>query len=129
MNRPRGWAGDRGAATLELAVLFPVILLLVFGTVQAALHFHARNIAQAAAAQAVSAGSVTTGTTGSAAAAAERFLAAAGDGTLVDTAVDVQRSPAAVTATVTGRAISILPGIGMPAIRQTVSGPVEPALP
>jgi hypothetical protein len=47
----------------------------------------------------------------------------------VDTAVDVQRSPAAVTATVTGRAISILPGIGMPAIRQTVSGPVEPALP
>lgn len=122
-------ASDRGAATLELAVLFPVVLLLMFGSVQGALHFHARNIAHAAASEAVTAGSVAPAGTTGAAEAAQRFIDTAGDGTLVGTSVQVQRTATTLTATVTGRAISVLPGIGMPAIRQTVSGPIEPTDP
>lgn len=105
--------------------MFPVVLLLIFATVQGALHFHARNLAQAAAAEAVTAASVADGSAGDGQAAAEQFIAAAGGGTLEDTAVTVQRSAGSVTATVTGRSINILPGIPTPAIRQTVSGPVE----
>ena len=42
-------ATDGGSASLEIAVLFPVVLLLVFAVIQGALYYHARNVALAAA--------------------------------------------------------------------------------
>jgi Flp pilus assembly protein TadG len=49
--------GDRGEATVQLVVLTPVLILLVFLGVQAAIYFHAANVAGAAAAEAAAAGS------------------------------------------------------------------------
>lgn len=49
----RSACGDAGVATLELTVLFPVVLLIVFGVIQGALYFHGRNAAMAAAEQGV----------------------------------------------------------------------------
>jgi Flp pilus assembly protein TadG len=40
---------DRGASTLELALLTPVLLLVILSVVQFALVFHARHVALAAA--------------------------------------------------------------------------------
>src|SRR5262249_52586094 len=40
---------DRGASTLELALLTPVLLLVILAVIQFALVFHARHVALAAA--------------------------------------------------------------------------------
>lgn len=101
------------------------MLLVIFGAVQAALHYYARNVAAGAASEGVTAGSVVTGTNGDAAAAAAQFISTAGSGMLTGTSVSVSRTATAITVTVTGHAIRLLPGLGTPTISQTVSGPIE----
>ena len=49
---------DRGSLSLELAILFPVVLMLTLGAVQTGLWFSARNMCQAAAEAGVRAGKV-----------------------------------------------------------------------
>lgn len=112
---------------LEWVVIFPVLMLLIFGAVQTGLHFHARSIASGAASEGVHAGSTTTGSSTTARAAAEQFIDHAGDGMFIDSAVDVARTPTTVTVTVTGHSLNLVPGLGTPEIRQTVSGPIERA--
>lgn len=106
-------------------ILVPVMLLAIFGAIQAALHFHARNVAQSAAAEAVTAGTTTRGTTAAAQAAADAFIATAGDGILTEAAVTVSRTATTVTATVQGHSLAVLPLLPTPLIRQTVSGTIE----
>lgn len=43
---------DRGATTLELSLVFPIFLTLLFVVIQAGLYFHARNVASTAAQEA-----------------------------------------------------------------------------
>ena len=106
-------------------IAFPVLLLLIFATVQTGLHFHARTIASAAASEGVHAGSTLTSGTATARAAAQQFIDNAGDGMFVDSRVDVDRTPTTVTVTVRGHSLSLVPGVGTPEIRQVISGPVE----
>ena len=106
-------------------ILVPVMLLAIFGAIQAALHFHARNVAQSAAAEAVTAGTTTRGTTAAARAAADAFIATAGDGILTESTVTVNRTATTVTATVQGHSLAVLPLLPTPLIRQTVSGTIE----
>ena len=40
---------DAGSSSVELVVLFPALMALIFITVQAGLYFYARNVALAAA--------------------------------------------------------------------------------
>lgn len=116
---------DSGNSTLEMAVLFPAMLLMIFGVIQGALHYYARNVAAGAASEGVVAGSVVSGSPGGAARAADEFIEAAGAGMLTDTRVTVSRSATTITVTVTGHAVNVLPGVLTPAISQTVSGAVE----
>lgn len=111
--------------TLELVVVFPVVLLLMFGIVQAGLHYHARNVAQAAASEGVIAGTILGATREGAQSAAQQFIDTAGDGMFVDTEVQVARTATTVTVTVTGHSLNLVPGLETPAIRQTVAGSVE----
>ena len=97
----------------------------MLGAVQAGLHYHARDVAIAAAQEAVTAGSTTTGGEAAAQRAAQDVIDTAGDGLLVDTGVEVHRNQGSITATVTGRSLNILPGMPTPTIRQTVAGPIE----
>ncbi len=101
------------------------MLLVIFGTVQTALHYHARNVAHAAAAEAVTAGTTTRGTTAAAREAADAFITTAGDGILTEATVTVNRTATTVTATVNGRSLAVLPLLPTPLIRQTVSGTIE----
>ena len=48
---------DRGEAVTQLVILTPVLVLLAFLGVQAAIYFHAANVATAAAAQGAAAAS------------------------------------------------------------------------
>ena len=102
--------------------MFPVLLLLIFGAVQTALHLHARNVAQAAAAEAVTAGTTTRGTNTDARAAGQDYIDTAGDGILT-----VTRTATTVTATVTGHSLTVIPLLPTPTIHQTVSGTIEQA--
>lgn len=121
-------AGERGAATLELVVLFPVLLLLIFGVIQGALFFHGRNVALAAAEQGVRAARLDgqPNPAGTAQEHARQFLLDTGE---IDNLSDLSIVPAVtgeqVRVTVTARTVSLLPGLPGPQFSQTAAGPVE----
>ena len=117
--------GERGSASLELAVVFPVVLLLVFTIVQAGIYFHARTLAITAAQEGLRAASTVTGAADEGQDQAASFLTRAADGWITNPTINAQRTPTTATVTVTGRAISLLPGVpGLP-IHQEATGPVE----
>src|SRR5215213_7585105 len=70
----RRLTGESGAASVELAVVFPVVLLLIMTLIQAALWFYARSIALGAAQEGAREGRVQPASTGRAQSAAENFL-------------------------------------------------------
>lgn len=105
-------------------MLFPAVLLLVFGLVQGALWYHARDVATAAAAEGAAAGRAEAGTAAAGEQQAAAFLARTGDSVL-DARVVATRDAARVQVTVSGRSISLLPGLPGPAVNQSVTGPVE----
>jgi Flp pilus assembly protein TadG len=117
---------DRGAISLELAILFPALLLVVFTAIQAALWYHARSLALAAAQEGVRAARAEDSSLGAGRAAAQAFLDRAAADTLLDTTVSTAGSgPAEVRVRVTGRAISVFPGVPGPGVAQESRGAVE----
>ena len=120
--------GDRdvGSATLEIAIIGPVLLLLIFTIVQAALWFYARNLALAAAQEGVSAGrgygsSASIGVT-----RARSFLDRTAQDSLQATTVSSTGSTATrIRIEVRGRSLSVLPGVPGIAVTQSAQGPVE----
>ena len=95
-TRAAAGIGDRGSATVELAVLFPAFLALVFGGVQAAEWYHVRNLCLAAADSGVQAGRTTGATDAQARHAAAAFLTRAGAGTVAAPAVSTAGSSTAL---------------------------------
>ena len=127
-GRPRPVRGDDGAATLELTVLFPVVLLILFGVIQGALYFHGRNVAMAAAEQGVRAGRADgqTDRAGTATARARAFLAETGElANMTALSITPDIAAGTVRVTVTARTISLLPGVPGPRISQTAAGVIE----
>jgi Flp pilus assembly protein TadG len=57
----RSSADERGVATIELAVIFPVTLLIVFAIIQFGVWYHASDVAKAAAQEGVRAARVEGG--------------------------------------------------------------------
>ena len=119
---------DGGAATLELVVLFPILLLLIFGTIQGALYFHGRNVVLAAAQQGVRAARLDGQPDRSATAERQtrQFLLDTGelsnlDGLTVVVSLDANQ----VRVTVSGRTVSLLPGVPGPRVTQTAAGSLE----
>ena len=119
-------AGDAGSATLELVIAFPVLLLLIFSLVQASLYFYARSLALAAAQEGVRGARAESADLPDGAARARGFLAAAAGDSLLAPAVDTGAStPTRIRIRVTGRSLSVLPGVpGLP-VAQEASGPKE----
>lgn len=119
-------AGERGSLTLELAVVFPVVLAVVVLTVQAGLYFYARQVALDAARRGVSAARVQGSNTLAGLAAAQRFAIRAGAGTLLAPQVSAAgSSPTLVRIRVAGRAPSLLPGLAGWPLSAAVTAPVE----
>jgi Flp pilus assembly protein TadG len=122
-----GLGGERGAATVELAVLFPVFLLLVFGTVQAAEWYHVRSLCLAAATAGVDAGHTRGASDADARRAAAGYLAATGSGTADQPAISTAGStPASVRVEVSAAVPRIipLPGLSM-RVTQSAQAPRE----
>src|SRR3954451_5373532 len=101
---------ERGSVSLEMAIVFPVVLLLVMTSIQAALWFYARSIALGAAQEGAREGRVQPASTARAQAAAEGFLEQTASALLTGRGVTVTGSPASIAVTVTGPLLGLFPG-------------------
>ena len=107
MNPPDG--GQDGVIASQLAVLMPALLLLIMLAVQFGLWAHATQLAAAAADTAAATAALPEATLDDAHAAATGLLAQAGN--LTDTRIVLDRDTTQATATVTGAAPQVVPGI------------------
>ncbi len=104
---------DRGALSLEVAILFPLVLMLTFGAVQVGLWFEARSMCQAAAEAGVRAGKVLHAPTAAGATAARAYLTDISNGLVVSPNVTETRTTATVDVTCTGQAQNVIPFPGL----------------
>lgn len=115
---------ERGAVSLEMAILVPVVLALIFGIIQGGLFLHARNTALAATQEGVRAATGFHASDG--AARARAFISDAGGArTLQGVTVSESHDGDTVTVTVTGQAVSVFPGLPGPRVEQHSTAPVE----
>src|SRR3954469_6635336 len=117
--------GERGSVSLEMAIVFPVVLLLIMTSIQAALWFYARSIALGAAQEGAREGRLQPASTERAHAAADSFLDRAGQDLINESDVAVAGSPTAIEVTVTGRSVSLVPGLDGWSASQPAVGPIE----
>ena len=103
----------------------PLLLFVIFATVQAALLFLGNQAASAAAREAARVAR-TSQDLGAAEARGRSYAAEVGRGVIEDVSVQVSAVGAdEVRAVVTGRGIQVVPGIPGLQIEQVVQGPVE----
>lgn len=115
----------RGSVTIELVILLPALFAVMFLGMQAALFYHARTVAIAAAQEGAHAASSETGTDADGLRAAEAFLRdAGGDDVLPGATATVTRAATNVVVTIRGTSISVIPG-WTPSIVQSASLPTE----
>jgi Flp pilus assembly protein TadG len=116
---------DSGMTTLEVAVLFPITLILIFGIAQTALWYMARSAALAAAQEGVTAGRAYNAKPGDGPAAARNFLNAQVGDILGGAQVGIPSSPAGtLRITVSGTSLSLIPGWKIN-VSQSAQGPLE----
>lgn len=94
--------------TIQVSILFPAVLLWLMLVVQYGLWWHAKQVADAAAAEAVAAARIPTGTAEDGDAAANRLLHQSGN--LSEVTVVVNRDAGIVTVEVSGNAPRLVPG-------------------
>ena len=123
MMRGKSWRNERGAVSIEMVVLLPALFAVLFLGMQAALYYHARTIAIAAAQEGARAAAANHARSGDGIAAAHAYLADAGD-SLESSTASAQRTTTTATVTVRGRALSVIPG-WKPVITQRASAEVE----
>jgi Flp pilus assembly protein TadG len=107
-----------------MVVLLPALFAVMFLGLQAALSYHARTIALAAATEGARAAAAEHGTTTAGTAAAASYLADTGGGALTGTTISARRTATAATVSVRGVALSVLPGWS-PSVTQSATVPVE----
>jgi len=113
---------DRGLTeSVQLAILWPLLMLATLGIIQSGIWLHARNVAFRAATVAVDAARGSYGCAADAEAAA-RVVAEAGG--LKQVQVSVVRRAAVVDVTVRARAVLIL-DLGLGSLTASASAPIE----
>jgi len=100
---------ERGMTTIQVAILFPAVLIWLMLIVQYGLWWHAKQVANAAAAEAVAAAQTPTGTEADGDAAAHRFVDQSGN--LSDVLIVVSRRADTVVVEVRGKAPRLVPGV------------------
>jgi Flp pilus assembly protein TadG len=122
-RQARSHRADRGSSPVELAILAPAILLALFASIQVAAWFMARSTALAAAQESTTAQRAYLAPGGVGQERATAFLGNSGDW-LADPRVTVAEDGQQVTTTVTGKAISLIPGMTL-TVTQTARGERE----
>lgn len=122
----RRFRDERGMTTIQVAILFPVVLFWIMLIVQYGLWWHAKQVANAAAAEAVDAAQISTGTARDGEDAAASYLAQSGN--LDNVTITVTREPAVVTVEVHGDAPQLVPGVAW-SVTARSTAPVERFIP
>ena len=113
---------ERGLSeSVQWAVLWPALMLVTLGIIQAGIFLHGRNVAQRAATAAVDAARGSYGSAADAQHLAANIAASAG---LKDVSVRVQRSGTTVTADISATAPMIF-DLRLGRISETASAPLE----
>jgi Flp pilus assembly protein TadG len=117
-GRPsRRGESDRGSSSVEFAILFPIIVILLFAGPQLALWYFAREAADAAAHAGARAASVSGAAGGAGQEAADQYLARLGTGAITRYSVAEQNTPITVTVHVTAEVPNVIP---LPGFNPTV---------
>jgi Flp pilus assembly protein TadG len=117
-------ADERGQATMEFIVVFPVVLLLVWIAFQFAFIFLANRVALAAAEEGARAARVYSGTAAAGQTRAQRFLSELGTHLLLNPQVQSSRGTDTARVVVTGHAQQVVPGLQL-RVSRAAEGPVE----
>jgi len=130
----RSWCGhrqdrrrrlERGSASIELVILLPALFAIMFLGLQAALVYHARTVAIAAAQEGARTAGAEHGRASDGISAATLFIRdAGGDDVLRSATASADRSQTRAVVTVQGFSLSVIPG-WRPRIVQSASVTVE----
>jgi Flp pilus assembly protein TadG len=113
-------ARDEGASAIELAIVAPALLLLIFVSIQVSLWLYARNVAQQGAREGVSYlrtvidGATVESAMGASQINAENYVRAVARGAVHDPVAEAGLDDdGRVRLEVTGEAISLVPGLNL----------------
>jgi Flp pilus assembly protein TadG len=124
----RLWADERGAASAEIVLAVPLLLLLLLVIAQFTLWLHATHVAQTAASQGLAATRVAGGTAAGGETEAARVLRGLGSGPLQGPQTTVSRTVNVATVRVEGTVTAVVPFLTLTATGEA-SGPVERFVP
>jgi Flp pilus assembly protein TadG len=131
-RRHRRWGRrsgrERGASALEMAILTPAMLLLIMAIIQAALWFHARQVALAAAQEGARVLRTESGTEALATRKAEDMAEQIGGNVLENVTVTADRDGDIATVTVSGSAVEVVELLPL-TVTATSRGPIERFVP
>ncbi|WP_275579419.1 TadE family protein [Streptomyces aureoverticillatus] len=124
--RSRPWREDRGDASIQMAIIYPFVLLLAVAVIQASMWYYAREIALTAAREGLSeARSYKAGPGDGIQRAREVLDRTAGDSLLNSSVSTAGSTGQRIRIQVSGTAQSMLPGVPGLRIAQSASGTVE----
>jgi Flp pilus assembly protein TadG len=123
-SRPRR-RDERGSVSIQLVILLPALFAVLFVGMQAALYYHARTVAIAAAQEGARAAGAERGRATDGVEAANDFIAeAGGHDVLTSPSTNATRTATQATVTVSGFSLSVIPGWNV-RITQSATVPVE----
>ncbi|MER7680319.1 TadE family protein [Streptomyces sp. NPDC096934] len=121
----RRWSDDRGDTSIQMAIVFPFVLLATIAVIQASMWYYARQIALTAAREGAAAARAYQAGPGDGAARAREVLARTAGDSLGSYSVTAGSDGQRVRVQVTGTAMSMIPGIAGLQVSQSASGAVE----
>ncbi|MFE6554118.1 TadE family protein [Streptomyces sp. NPDC057746] len=134
MNRPERlntwwqghrWRDDRGDTSIQMAIVFPFVLLATVAVIQASMWYYARQIALTAAREGLTAARAYQSSPAAGASQARNVLERTAGDSLRGYSVSVSSNGRRVRVQVSGTALSMIPGVPGLQVSQTASGPQE----
>ncbi|MGV9248714.1 TadE/TadG family type IV pilus assembly protein [Streptomyces sp. NPDC003710] len=121
----RRWRDDRGDTSIQMAIIFPFVLLATVAVIQASMWYYARQIALTAAREGANAARSYQSSPADGAAQARNVLGRTAGDSLSGYSVSASSDGQRVRIQVSGTALSMIPGVPGLHITQSASGPVE----
>ncbi|MEU9190825.1 TadE family protein [Streptomyces sp. NPDC048484] len=121
----RRWHDDRGDTSIQMAIIFPFVLLATVAVIQASMWYYARQIALTAAREGATAARAYQAGTADGAAQARSVLERTAGDSLRGYHVVAGSNGQRVQVQVSGTAISMIPGVSGLHVTQSASGAVE----
>lgn len=119
------WRNDRGETSIQMAIVFPFVLLATVAVIQTCMWYYARQIALTAAREGLTAARSYQSSPADGAARTREVLARTAGDSLLGYSISASSDGQRVRVQVSGTAMSMIPGISGLQVTQSASGPVE----